>query len=331
MTVRAQDQLERLLLVLPLLADDTELSLAVLAEQVGTTVPTLLSDLQALTTRQQDVAGFVESVELYLGPSSVGARTSHFRRPMRLTRAELAALDLGLGMLLHERPLEERAAVSMARRKLREATVAPPSTVTQGVTSRVAEAPLPPIHAEAVPDELLEQFGALMHAQEARRAVRLTYQRADAERGETRVVHPWAIVRVQQHAYVVAWCTAATAVRVFRLDRIQQVEFDGTLFEVPFDFDLERVLRDSRIFSGERPNDELVVRYAPPVARWVAEREGVPLDADGSVTVSWPLADEDWAVRHVLQYGVDVTVLEPMRIRDAVVQRLTHMHSASQP
>lgn len=331
MTARAQDQLERLLLALPLLADDTALSLAVLAEKVGTTVDTLLADLQALTTRQQDVAGFVESVELYLGPSSVGARTSHFRRPMRLTRAELAALDLGLGMLLHERPFEERAAVIRARRTLRDATVAPPTTVTQGVTGRAPEAPLPPITAEAVPDALLEQFGRLMQAQEERRAVRLTYQRADADSSETRVVHPWAMVRVQQHTYVVAWCTAVTAVRVFRLDRIHHVELDGALFEVPLDFDVERVLRDGRLFSGERPDDELVVRYAPPVARWVAEREGLSLEADGSVVVSWPLADDDWAVRHVLQYGVDVTVLAPARIRHAVVERLQAMHAASQP
>jgi len=331
MTARAQDQLERLLLALPLLAEDTELSLAELADKVGTTVNTLLSDLQALTTRQQDVAGFVESVELYLGPSSVGARTSHFRRPMRLTRAELAALDLGLGMLLHERPLEERAAVIMARRKLREATVSPPATVAQGVTGRAPEAPLPALDAEAVPDVLLQQFGRLMQAQEERRAVRLMYQRADAETSEARVVHPWVIVRVQQYTYVVAWCTTVTAVRVFRLDRIQQVELDGAVFEVPLDFDLDLVLRDGRIFSGERPDDELVVRYAPPVARWVAEREGVPLDADGSVTVSWPLADEDWAVRHVLQYGVDVTVLEPARIRHAVVARLEAMQSAPFP
>jgi predicted DNA-binding transcriptional regulator YafY len=129
---------------------------------------------------------------------------------------------------------------------------------------------------------------------------------------------------------VVAWCTTVTAVRVFRLDRIHDVELDDAVFEVPLDFDVERVLRDGRIFSGEPPDDELVVRYAPTIARWMAEREGVPLDADGSVTVRWPLADDDWAVRHVLQYGVDVTVMEPARIREAVVARLDTMHAGSE-
>jgi len=331
MTARAQDRLERLLLALPLLADDSERSLVELAEQVGTPVHTLLCDFQALATREQDVAGFVESVELYLGPSRVGARTSHFRRPMRLTRAELAALDLGLGLLLHERPIEERASILTARRKLREAAVSPPATVTQGVAVRATEATRPSIAAQTVPDALLEQFGRLVQAQEERRAVRLRYQRADAGQWESRVVHPWALVRAHQHTYIVAWCTSVTAVRVFRLDRVQEVELDDALFDVPPDFELESVLRDGRIFSGERPDDELVVRYAPQVARWVAERAGVPLDADGSVTVSWPLADDDWALRHVLQYGADATVLEPAHLRAAVVHRLHAMLAAVPP
>jgi predicted DNA-binding transcriptional regulator YafY len=34
------------------------------------------------------------------------------------------------------------------------------------------------------------------------------------------------------------------------------------------------------------------------------------------------LADTDWAVRHVLQYGPDVEVIEPAVVREAVVARL---------
>ena len=41
-----------------------------------------------------------------------------------------------------------------------------------------------------------------------------------------------------------------------------------------------------------------------------------------------PLADRDWAVRHVLQYGPDVTVLEPAEVREAVVRRLEAMAQA---
>jgi len=322
-SARAQDQLERLLLALPHLADDTELPLAELAERIGTTKATLLGDLEALTTRDRDIAGFVEAVELYLGPGHVGARTTHFRRPMRLTRAEVAALDLGLGLLALERPIDERAPIDRARRLVRDAMVATPSVVQGGTATRASEAAALPLAVEPVPEALLERFGRLWEAHETRRAVRLQYQRADADEAEVRLVQPWAIVRAHHHVYVVGWCTTVTAMRVFRLDRILDVELDGATFDVPPDFDVDALVRNGRLFVHDAPNDTLVVRFSPAIARWIAERELVTPDADGSVTVSWPLADDDWAVRHVLQYGPDATVLAPPRIAAAVRAVLT--------
>lgn len=327
MTIRAQDQLDRLLLALPHLAEDTELPLAELAERVGTDERTLMRDLEALGTHDRDVAGFVEAVELFVGPTGVGARTSFFKRPMRLSRAELAALDLGLGMLLLERPLEERATIMAARVKLRTASVSSLAGVSMAGSTPSARAVATDdaqsqVAVEAAPERLREHFGALWQARDERRAVRLEYRREGATDAESRVVHPWAVVRAFQHVYVIGWCTSVTAVRVFRLDRIVSVSLDGATFEVPADFDVHSVMRDGRIFVGERPHDTLVVRYSPLVARWIAEREGVSVEPDGSVTVEWPVADDEWAVRHVLQYGADATVLAPERIRAAVIARL---------
>ena len=82
--------------------------------------------------------------------------------------------------------------------------------------------------------------------------------------------------------------------------------------------------------SGERafvsPSAErLVVRYSPRIARWIAEREEGELEADGSFVVSHPLADDAWAVRHVLQYGPEAEVLEPARVREKLVATLREM------
>ncbi len=69
----------------------------------------------------------------------------------------------------------------------------------------------------------------------------------------------------------------------------------------------------------------MTVRYSPKIARWIAEREGVPLDADGSLTMEHPLADSDWGVRHVLQYGSEAEVLEPQSLRQEVARKLETM------
>jgi predicted DNA-binding transcriptional regulator YafY len=72
-----------------------------------------------------------------------------------------------------------------------------------------------------------------------------------------------------------------------------------------------------------------VIRYSPRIARWIAEREEGDQEEDGSFTVSHPLADDAWAVRHVLQYGPEAEVLAPWRIRERVSATLREMLDAS--
>ncbi|MDO8501626.1 MAG: WYL domain-containing protein [Gemmatimonadaceae bacterium] len=71
------------------------------------------------------------------------------------------------------------------------------------------------------------------------------------------------------------------------------------------------------------------VRYSAKVARWIAEREGMQPDADGSLTIEHPLADAEWGVRHVLQYGPDAEVLEPQSLREDVIRRLDAIRQVS--
>jgi predicted DNA-binding transcriptional regulator YafY len=92
-------------------------------------------------------------------------------------------------------------------------------------------------------------------------------------------------------------------------------------FESPRGFSLDAVIKDGKAFQTAEPGT-LRLRYSPRIARWIAEREGKSLAEDGSLTMEHQLADRDWAVRHVLQYGPDVTVLEPVAVREAVVRRL---------
>jgi predicted DNA-binding transcriptional regulator YafY len=99
------------------------------------------------------------------------------------------------------------------------------------------------------------------------------------------------------------------------------VETLDARFEPAPRFSLEEILREGRVFRSEG-TPMLTVRYSPRIARWIAEREGKPLAEDGSLTMQHPLAEADWAVRHVLQYGPDVEVLQPAEVREAVVRRL---------
>jgi predicted DNA-binding transcriptional regulator YafY len=151
----------------------------------------------------------------------------------------------------------------------------------------------------------------------------LLYQRANDTEPTWRRVTPLGFVHASGAWFLVAFNDGTTDLRVFRFDRIAEVRRTGETF-TPAEFDLDAVVRDGRVFVGE-VHESVRVRYSPRIARWITERKGAAAAVDGSVTVEYPLADAEWAVRHVLQYGPDAEVESPASVRALVHTRLTEM------
>jgi predicted DNA-binding transcriptional regulator YafY len=135
------------------------------------------------------------------------------------------------------------------------------------------------------------------------------------------VVCPYAPVLASGTWYLVALCEGSAGVRVFRLDRFETARGARRALHRAATFSVDEVVRDGRVFNGPVVQT-MTVRYSPRIARWIAEREGRPLAQDGSLTVDRPLADADWALRHVRQYGPDAEVVAPDAMRAAVAGRL---------
>jgi proteasome accessory factor C len=319
MTASAAAQLRRLLALIPECADDRPQGLADLAARAGTDPATLLRDVRALSERFDDPAGFVEAVQIFVEPDRLQVRSDHFLRPMRLTLAELGALDLGLALLEAERPPEERPALRGARERL-EAAMArlPGDDVDAGLR-----------HAE-VPAGDPAVLAALRQAYRASRRVRLRYRRAGAAEATDREVSPFAIVFTSGHWYVAGPAADSEEIRVFRVDRVEEVEVLPQRYRIPAGFDPASVFRDGRAFTSDVAT-RVRIRFSSRVARWVAEREGGAPAADGSFVLERPLADLDWLVRYVAQYGPEAEVIEPSEARDAARRGLAAMLAALSP
>lgn len=312
--IRADERLQRLLMAFPLMADEPGLSIGELARRVGCEAKVLTKDFASLE-RYDVPAGWVDTVQVYIDASGgASMQSSHFKRPPRLNRPELLALDLGLGMLHAELPVDEQAVVAATRQTLKALSVRRPASVADGERREGI------LQAEGARDAELAALGVLQSALEQHRVVELVYQRPDEPLASTRRVRPYALVRADANVYLVAHCERAGALRVFRLDRMGGATLTADPYTVPADFSVAQVLQSGGVFKrDEGVDDTLVVRYSPAVARWIAERTAQPLEADGTITVSYPLADEAWAVRHVMQYGPDASVLSPAVLRDKVV------------
>lgn len=314
MSEAAAAQLRRILHVIPVLGDGQQHPLHDLADRVDVEPETIVNDLLSVALRFDDPGGFVEGVQIYVEAERVSLISRHFLRPMRLTATELRALELGLAMLRAERPPEMQGAIDRARERLRK------------VIAKLPESDGIPLEASTGAAVSVENIGVLRDALARRRKANLVYRKGSATESTERRVAPYAIVAANGAWYLVAFCEPSGEVRLFRLDRIEAITLLEEGYQIPHDFSPDELLASGKAYVSET-SERLRVWYSPRVARWIAEREGVPLDEDGSVTIEHPFADLDWAVRHVLRYGCDAEVLEPATVRQEIVSRLGAMRT----
>jgi len=311
MSVDAGVRLQRVLRAMPIIAGREEVAVDDMPSVAGVDVLTLLDDLRALTEREDEPGGFVEAVSILFDGDSISVTTPHFRRPTRITLPELCALELGLAILGGSSTDAERAVVDRARARVRQAIVALPESAAR---DDLWYSTGPAVHDEEI-------LSSLRRCVTGKTKAEIVYQKGDSAESTTRIVHPYGVLPVRGKWFVIAYCERANGNRFFRVDRIHSATCLSATFELPADVENLLVGGDSRAF-GSSPRERLVVRYSPSISRWIAEREEGEKGADGSYTVSHPLADDAWAVRHVLQYGPEAEVLEPPRIRERVALTL---------
>ena len=310
----ATERLRRLLSVLPLFAEREEIALAELERSSGVDVQVLIEDLAAITERLDEPGGFVASVDASIGTSRVAIRSDHFLRPLRLNISELCALELGLAMLAATSAPDEQRAIARARARVRAAIVAIPA----GEREEEMWRGVPPNTGNG---ELLRE---LRDALANRRKVRMRYRKAAAEEASDRTVRGYGLIPANDTWYFVAHCETSDGIRFFRLDRVEHVAVLEEAYRLPSREAVARLFGTGKPFHAEQAR-VLTVRYSPRIARWIAEREQVPLAADGSLTLDHPLADTDWALRHVLQYGPDAEVIAPAEVREQIRTRLASL------
>jgi predicted DNA-binding transcriptional regulator YafY len=187
---------------------------------------------------------------------------------------------------------------------------------------------LPELHVGAeeraftAPAEIETQFAILRQAVEERRAVRCRYYtiRRDAE--AERVIEPYGLMLSWGHWYCVARARDRNALRVFRLDRMNDVsivEGEKGEFTVPKGFKIASYLnRAPWELSDDKPITARV-RINFPQSRWViGERLGKVVKAvtdDAGSEFEFEVRASDAFVRWLLPLGKQVEVLSPPSIK----------------
>lgn len=174
-------------------------------------------------------------------------------------------------------------------------------------------------------EEEMSAFPILQAAIWQERQLYLDYQRGDGTTVQ-RLVNPLGLVAKGSIWYLVA--SAEEEVRSYRISRIHQAaiaDFPGLR---PAGFDLARYWQQSMVeFTTNLPRYAAMVRVAPdmmPRLRYGGyfariEQIGAP-DADGWIPVSLRFDIEEAACAYVLGFGAQMEVVEPIELRDRVLQ-----------
>jgi proteasome accessory factor C len=304
------ERLPRLLSLVPYLQARPGIPVAEAAADFGISERQLRRDLELLWMCGLPGYGPGDLIDLsFSGDTVTVTEDAGMRRPLRLTTAEATALLVALRTLAELPGVVDTAAVRRATVKIERAVGDAGVGAVAVDISREEEA------ATAAVRGVME--GALT----AGRALRIVYYTAGRDAVSQRTIDPMRLLIVDGRGYLEAWCRRAEGVRLFRLDRVEDVTVLDEPAAPPPDAEPTDVSGGLFRPTAEHRSAVLVLE---PHARWVAEYYPVDEVAEaegGRLRVLLRYADPTWLVRLVLGLGGGARLVQPPELAAAVAAR----------
>lgn len=216
----------------------------------------------------------------------------YFRRPLRLNRQEALALVSAGQAFLKVPGADPEGALATALEKLGNVLGVGPGQALE-------------VELEEVAPGVLQ---ALRAAASDHRKVRIGYYSFGRDGHSTRVVHPWQVFNSAGQWYVSGWCENVSDSRLFRLDRITEIEaLDDRSETAP-----PSPGAPPAVYSPEPDDPRWVIDLDPP-AHWIAEQypnEAVESRPGSVLRVTLRSESPAWLERLLLRAGPAARVVE---------------------
>jgi proteasome accessory factor C len=290
-----EERLPRLLALVPYLQAHPGIEVARAAADFGVTEAQLRKDLTLLWMCGLPGHGPGDLIDISFEGETVSVIfDAGMSRPLRLTAEEALALVVALRTLAETPGLADTDAVQRALAKVEAAAGGAVDDSTVAVALDHTQRLLP----------------VLQRALDERRALRMRYYSASRDETGERTVDPVRLFEADGRNYLEAWCRQAEGMRVFRLDRMEDV----ALLDEPASVPADAPLRDlsEGVFQPAAEHLLVDLRLGRAYA-WVADYyPAEDVTEDGELTrVSLRVADPGWVRALVLGSAGQVEVLSP--------------------
>lgn len=313
-----EHRLPRLLALVPYLQAHPGIRVAEAAADFGVTEQQLRRDLQLLWMCGLPGHGPGDLIDLSFEGETVSVIfDAGMSRPLRLSGEEALALVVALRTLAETPGIADTDAVQRALAKVESAAGGAVDDATVTIALDATTKLLPVLH-RAVGES---------------RALQLRYYTAARDESTERIVDPLRVFEADGHAYLEAWCRSAEGVRVFRVDRIEDVALLDEPSRPPPNIQLRDLAEG--VFQPASEHLLAVLRVSEAYA-WVADyypTEHV-VEMDGGLQVSLRVSEPAWVRSLVLGSGGQVEVLSPGWLAESIrtdAARALAVYGASAP
>jgi proteasome accessory factor C len=302
----ATARLQRLLALVPYVVSRNVVGLPEAAEAFGVTEEELVDDLNLLWCVELRSPDPYCPIDLsYEGGEIVVSEAEAIDRPLRLGVDEASALLVALRWLAELPTMGGSSALSRTIAKLESAAGS-----ASGPSAQVA--------VQVDRDATQWTAAQVTDALKREKRVHIAYYVPGRDDATERDVDPMRLLVVEGHSYLEGWCRRASAVRLFRLDRITAIDVLDVARDVPATAE-QRDL-DSGLYQPS-PQDVRVVLELAAAGRWVAEYfpcESTQELTDGRLRISLRTADTQLVRRLALRLGEDGRLISPPELGEQV-------------
>lgn len=293
MSTRTATRLSRILALIPYVLSKDGVPIDEILERFGYSEAELTRDLN--TVFFCGLPGYTpgDLMEAYIdGDEVIIDAADYFSRAPRLTSMEaLGLIASGMAIL----------ASGQGSPQLRRAV----DKLTKAVLPEAASAIVVDVSGES------ETLALLKVAAGEQRVARITYRSLSREEETVRAIEPWAVVNTLGNWYVQGFCRLVGAERVFRVDRIREIEVGEEKFERPD--------RPAEPLVGYSPSDDDVTAriVLSPRAAWVLDYYPVDVlkERKNGTEIRFSSSDAEIPARLLLRLGGDAKLMEGDEVR----------------
>jgi len=317
--VKDINKIERLMNTIIILKSNPGIKVKNLAQIFNTSCRTIYRDFKSL-----DSAGL--PVYSSTGPYGGYYIDEHyFLPPLRFTGEEAASLFLAGNFLLQQKGFPYQKDMHLALLKIENLLQKDNKKYIREVKDSISFS----IQKLKDYEDYSETFTLLNEAILNKRHIHLKYYTISRDEITTRTVNPYHLMFRQGVWYLIAYCHWRQEIKIFRIDRIKEMEILSETFDIPADFSLTTYMGKTwQVVRGE--DIAIKVKIFPPASRWVKEEirhstqkiEELP---DGSIIFSAEVSGLLEVKKWILSMGKNAEVLSPMSLRQEIEEEIAGM------